>query len=281
MSQSHPRLLLEPLSRSPSPSGSLSSSSSFDPHLIDQPQTPAGPSSYAQPDARGTSRPTLGLRELASMAYSDRQARKARKDSGGDNPTTATASRSLPGSARGSLDVPRRPIEMRRGSSEDGGVGAFAREVVITGHKVVGGKTWTDKARMGAYVVYEIEITTRSGGTINLLRRYTDFVRLRNALKSTYPVCRAHIPWNLKDEVSSSLTARRSICTTPYPNSRAKLICARLIIVPAKFSPKFLEDRQPRLQRFLRTVMLHPEMGRAGEGSVIGQWIIGEGGTGT
>jgi hypothetical protein len=122
------------------------------------------------------------------MAYSDRQARKA-KDSGGDNATTFTASRSLPGSARGSLDVPRRPIEMRRGSSEDGGAGAFAREVVITGHKVVGGKTWTDKARMGAYVgglhcaldhcsrdhpiqcasapvlrrsVYEIEITTRS-----------------------------------------------------------------------------------------------------------------------
>lgn len=60
------------------------------------------------------------------------------------------------------------------------------------------------------------------GGTINLLRRYTDFVRLRNALKSTYPVCRR---WNLKDEVSSSLTARRSICTTPSPNSRAKLIC--------------------------------------------------------
>ncbi|RSH92668.1 PX domain-containing protein ypt35 [Saitozyma podzolica] len=250
MSQTHPRLLLEPLSRSPSPSGSLSSSSSFDPHLIDQLRTPAGPSSYAQPDARGTSRPTLGLRELASMAYSDRQARKA-KDSGGDNATTFTASRSLPGSARGSLDVPRRPIEMRRGSSEDGGAGAFAREVVITGHKVVGGKTWTDKARMGAYVVYEIEITTRSGGTINLLRRYTDFVRLRNALKSTYP----HL-YN----------------TIPQLPGKAHM---------SKFSPKFLEDRQPRLQRFLRTVMLHPEMGRAGEGSVIGQWIIGERGAGT
>jgi hypothetical protein len=181
MSQPHHRLLLEPLSRSPSPSGSLSSSASFDPHLIDQPRTPAGPSSYAQPEAV---RPTLGLRELASMAYSDRQARKARKDSSGDTTYTYAVSHSLPGSTRGSLDVPRRPIEMRRGNSEDGGVGAFAREVVITGHKVVGGKTWTDKARMGAYVggfelrsqplstkstepvlrrsVYEIEITTRS-----------------------------------------------------------------------------------------------------------------------
>lgn len=218
------------------------------------------------------------------MAYSDRQARKARKDSGGDNPTTFTASRSLPGSARGSLDVSRRPIEMRRGSSEDGGVGAFAREVVITGHKVVGGKTWTDKARMGAYVggfelrsqlpftkpsdlvrrcvsAEENSIRDRDnhslgefwrwplqhdrwqsrcliyvlqGGTINLLRRYTDFVRLRNALKSTYPVCRAHIPWDLEDEVSSSLTACRSICTTLYPNSRAKLIC---VSTPHRWRP--------------------------------------------
>jgi len=42
----------------------------------------------------------------------------------------------------------------------------------------------------------------------------------------------------------------------------------------AKFSPKFLADRQPRLQRFLRAVMLHPEMGQGGEGSVIGQWVL-------
>ena len=41
----------------------------------------------------------------------------------------------------------------------------------------------------------------------------------------------------------------------------------------AKFSSKFLEDRQPRLQRFLRTVMLHPEMGRGGPDSVLAQWI--------
>lgn len=41
-----------------------------------------------------------------------------------------------------------------------------------------------------------------------------------------------------------------------------------------KFSPEFLEDRRPRLQRFLRTVMLHPEMGVGGERSVLAQWVI-------
>jgi hypothetical protein len=45
----------------------------------------------------------------------------------------------------------------------------------------------------------------------------------------------------------------------------------------AKFSPEFLEDRRPRLQRFLRTVMLHPEMGIGGEESVVGRWVLKKG----
>lgn len=42
-----------------------------------------------------------------------------------------------------------------------------------------------------------------------------------------------------------------------------------------KFSPEFLEDRRPRLQRFLRTVALHPEMGAGGADSVFGLWVLG------
>jgi hypothetical protein len=42
----------------------------------------------------------------------------------------------------------------------------------------------------------------------------------------------------------------------------------------ARFSDKFLSERQPRLQRFLRGVLLHPEMGRAGERSIAGKWVV-------
>jgi hypothetical protein len=38
----------------------------------------------------------------------------------------------------------------------------FARDVKIDGWKMVGGKTWTDKAKLGSYVVYEIDIALQS-----------------------------------------------------------------------------------------------------------------------
>lgn len=41
----------------------------------------------------------------------------------------------------------------------------------------------------------------------------------------------------------------------------------------SKFSPEFLEERRPRLQRFLRAVMLHPEMGVGGD-TVVGRWVL-------
>jgi hypothetical protein len=47
-----------------------------------------------------------------------------------------------------------------------------------------------------------------------------------------------------------------------------------ILTAVAKFSEKLLEDRKPRLQRFLRTVMLHPEMGRGGVGSLISEWVM-------
>jgi hypothetical protein len=92
------------------------------------------------------------------MAYADRKARKARQaEESVSHPDGASWS------GRGSLDVPRQPIEMRRGGSED--ECGFAREVVITGYRVVGGRTWSDKARMGAYVG-ELLRTGRWDGTM-------------------------------------------------------------------------------------------------------------------
>ena len=37
-------------------------------------------------------------------------------------------------------------------------------------------------------LVYDIAITLRSGGSINIVRRYTDFVNFRRALLQQFPV---------------------------------------------------------------------------------------------
>ncbi|BEI94813.1 uncharacterized protein CcaverHIS019_0703940 [Cutaneotrichosporon cavernicola] len=90
-------------------------------------------------------------------------------------------------------------------------------------------------AKVGAYVVYEIEIALRSGTTVLIMRRYTEF----------------HL--------------RRTIPPLPGKNHMHKL------------SPEFLQDRRPRLQRFLRTVALHPEMGQ-GDGA-FSRWVLASGST--
>ncbi|WWC88010.1 uncharacterized protein L201_002912 [Kwoniella dendrophila CBS 6074] len=123
----------------------------------------------------------------------------------------------------------------------------FAKQVIIKGYKIVGGSDWKDVARLGAYVVYDIEISLRNGGNVEILRRYTDFVNLRNLLKAKYPT--------MKDAI-------------PQLPGKAHF---------SKFQPEFLEQRQPRLQRFLRAVILHPEMGKGGKGSIVGDWVVGKG----
>ncbi|WVQ85490.1 hypothetical protein IAT38_007655 [Cryptococcus sp. DSM 104549] len=202
----------------PSPSSSHSSLTSEDvsfDHLA-----PPGPSSPS------TSTPaTLGLIDLVNMRGRDKAARRAAGDD-------------LDRDGGGAISV------RVRAAADEGD--QFARQVVIRGWKVVGGKSWTDGGKVGAYVVYDIDIGLRNGGNINILRRYTDFVRLRSMLKERYPHLRQAIP--------------------PLPG-KAHM---------SKFSPKFLGDRQPRLQRFLKGVILHPEMGRGGTGSVVGAWVIGE-----
>jgi len=141
MSTAKPSVVtIEHLSRSPSPSESLTSSSSFDPN----------DSKHLQEDLAGKdkNRPILGLRDLTKMAVSDRRRRSTKTTTG-----TAGGTVSLPGSTRSSLDI-QRPIEIRRGSDMgQGGLGpSFAKDVGIRGYKVVGGSNWDDDAKVGAYV---------------------------------------------------------------------------------------------------------------------------------
>lgn len=126
----------------------------------------------------------------------------------------------------------RTSIKLFEGSDQRA-EGPFAREVTIKGWKIVGGESWTDVAKLGAYVggykipaapsrvssaeamavVYDIDIKLKDvsldsmlrqwgmrgqllnfvalqGGKLNILRRYTDFVKLRKALRIKY-----HVSW--------------------------------------------------------------------------------------
>lgn len=198
--------ILERLSPSPSASSSsLSSSSSFDPHAPPTPEIKDG-----QP---GSANRTLGLRELASMIRADRQGKRAVRNAV-TSPTTpmsasivddrrrapeqggprgvppvdipqfshlsiqdANGPWSAPVSGRNSLDIPRPPIELRRSSEETRGT--YAKEVVVKGWKVVGGSKWTDIGRVGAYVVYDVEISVRDVSLFGWTRRITAHTRPR------------------------------------------------------------------------------------------------------
>ncbi|TYJ54956.1 hypothetical protein B9479_004368 [Cryptococcus floricola] len=205
----------------PSPAASTHSSLSYEEASFDQNNTHPNDDAAAQ-------RPILGLRDILSM-HSQDLARKA-----GLSTTRAR-------SPRGGIRVNTATYigdEERR---------VFGKQVVIGGWKVVGGKSWTDVGKLGAYVVYDIDIELVDGGSINILRRYSHFESLRSALVRRYPYLQSAIP----------------------------LLPGKLHMT--KFSPKFLEDRQIRLQRFLKAVVLHPDMGRGGPDSVVGAWIIGDG----
>lgn len=74
----------------------------------------------------------------------------------------------------------------------------FAQNVRISGWSTVGDAAGgTGKALLssitlgkgaGAYVVYDIVITTREGTTMHVLKRYTAFEQLWGALRRTLPV---------------------------------------------------------------------------------------------
>ncbi|WVQ97060.1 hypothetical protein IAU59_004170 [Kwoniella sp. CBS 9459] len=218
--------------------------------------TPAGPSRTGTQGCKEGRAPTLGLRDLVKMHKRDRTRRamtsKAGSGSGGIYSSNqvqihdSTSAISLGGDSP-TVD----PSAVPPYPGDEPGAGVFARQVVIRGWKVVGGSSWTDGGKMGAYVVYDIDIGLRNGGNLNILRRYNDFVRLRSDLLSRYPTLEGAIP--------------------PLPG-KAHF---------SRFSSKFLEERQPRLQRFLKAVVLHPEMGKGGTDSVVGRWVMGDESWGT
>ncbi|GHJ84078.1 hypothetical protein NliqN6_0480 [Naganishia liquefaciens] len=134
--------------------------------------------------------------------------------------------------------------------------GAFTQDVRILGWKIVGGRTGKasvregggragdaetaeehgheedqQKPRMGAYVVYECQVMTRQGTKILRMRRYNDFLALYNALRKAFPNAGASLP--------------------PLPPKN------RL----SKFEPTYLGKRQVKLQFWLKSVLLHPNLG--------------------
>jgi len=125
----------------------------------------------------------------------------------------------------------------------------FARDVALTRWRVIGGSKWNDaaaqgeamKAKFGAYVVYDCEVTTRIGPVIVLRRRYTDFIKLRDELRRSFPLLRQTIP------------------QLPPKN------------VISKFEPHFLDRRRARLQYWLKTVMLHPVLGNS---APLKEWVL-------
>lgn len=154
---------------SPSPSASsLTSSSSFDPHVA--------------PPVEAASKPqVLGLSEIAKMIKRDRDRRKGKKldpvkhiqimnpDYNAGKEVESDEEDGL-GEEDEMVEVPTTAETIRSTSSSTGimpdsstiGIGAgtgagsssdvFTADVSIRGWKIVGGKDWGDNARVGAYV---------------------------------------------------------------------------------------------------------------------------------
>lgn len=135
--------LLTRLSASPSgsSSSSLTSSSSFDPHA--PPDDEKDASVRAGPS-------TLGLRELARMRKEEKRAEQEAITPRARNETTG------PGAGAGAGSERRREVKLVSSVIGSGaGTGTelpFATDVQIRGWKVVGGRSWTDIGRIGAYV---------------------------------------------------------------------------------------------------------------------------------
>jgi hypothetical protein len=132
--------LLTRLSASPkSSSSSFTSSSSFDPH--------AHPSDEKDGSGSGPGPATLGLRELARMRKEERRAKKE-----ATNPQVDTVTSTGIRTGTGAQVDKRREVKLVASVIGAGSELPFATDVVIRGWKVVGGRSWTDIGRIGAYV---------------------------------------------------------------------------------------------------------------------------------
>ncbi|KAF8578206.1 Phox-like protein, partial [Ramaria rubella] len=112
----------------------------------------------------------------------------------------------------------------------------FTRDVRIGGWTSVGDKLG------GAYVVYDCAVLTKEGTTFHMLKRYSDFEQLYVSLRRTLPHALLH-----------------NIPSLP-PKSPL-----------ARYRPTFLERRRRRLQHWLATVLLHPDVGGC---QAVRHWVM-------
>lgn len=102
--------------------------------------------------------------------------------------------------------------------------GLWARDAQITGHQVV----------EGAYVVYQLVVTTMRGTKLRLWRRYAEFDALRAKLLAEVPAERLAIP------------------TLPPKSSKSGIE-----------NTTFLKSREEGLCYFVRCVFLNPHTARS------------------
>ncbi|CAE6428333.1 unnamed protein product [Rhizoctonia solani] len=112
----------------------------------------------------------------------------------------------------------------------------FARDVQLVGWASVGDNIST------GYVVYDCAIRTKEGVTIHVHKRYNSFIALDKTLRRTLP---PHVVHNIP--------------TLPPKNAFAK------------YRSAFLDSRRRKLQTWLATVLMHPDIGGC---SAVREWIL-------
>lgn len=102
--------------------------------------------------------------------------------------------------------------------------GCWAKSVKIADYTILSGPSG-----IGAYVVWPCTITTLKGGDLQILKRYSEFDKLREDIARSFPHAEAMIPE----------LPRKSVVS--------------------RFRPKFLEQRKQGLSHFLNCILLNPE----------------------
>ncbi|EUC60856.1 phox-like protein [Rhizoctonia solani AG-3 Rhs1AP] len=112
----------------------------------------------------------------------------------------------------------------------------FARDVQLVGWVSVGDNIST------GYVVYDCAIRTKEGVTIHAHKRYNSFIELERTLRRTLP---PHVVHNIP--------------ALPPKNAFAK------------YRSAFLDARRRKLQTWLATVLMHPDIGGC---PTVREWIL-------
>ncbi|KAF2707485.1 Phox-like protein [Pleomassaria siparia CBS 279.74] len=100
----------------------------------------------------------------------------------------------------------------------------WARYVTIDDYVIVG-----TPPGLGAYVVWNCTVETLDGGPMSIIKRYSEFEKLRENLAKTFPHATGSMP--------------------PLPPKS----------IFSKFQTKFLEKRKAGLSYFLHCILLNPE----------------------